>query len=193
MSNTNNPHYALVVNGARNIAKGERELNDYYATEPKAVELLLEKEEFSHYILEPACGEGQISEVLKSKGYDVLSTDLIDRGYGVQADFFDIKEWDGDIVTNPPYKCAKEFVLHALDIVPNGNKIAMFLKIQFLESKGRRALFDSNPPKVVYVSSARLHCAINGDFENMAGNAMCYCWYVWEKGYKGDTILRWIN
>lgn len=70
----------------------------------------------------------------------------------------------------------------------------MFLKIQFLEGKSRRELFEKYPPKVVYVSSGRLRCAMNGDFERFAhANAVCYAWYVWEKGYTGETVLRWIN
>jgi len=38
---------------------------DYYATPPSATKKLLENETFSKFILEPACGEGHISEVLK--------------------------------------------------------------------------------------------------------------------------------
>ena len=64
---------------ASNHSKGEREVNDYYATEPKAVELLLEKEKFSSFILEPSCGEGHISQVLLNSGYAVKSSDLINR------------------------------------------------------------------------------------------------------------------
>ena len=99
-----------------------------------------------------------------------------------------------DIVTNPPYSKAREFVEHALEILEDGRKVAMFLKIQFLEGKARRALFDKYPPKVIYVSSSRLHCVMNGDFERCAkSSAICYAWFVWEKGYTGDTVIRWIN
>ena len=83
---------------------------------------------------------------------------------------------------------------HALDISSDGCKVAMFLKIQFLEGKSRRALFDKHPPKTVYVSTGRLRCAMNGDFEKYAkSNAVCYAWYVWVKGYTGDTVIKWIN
>jgi hypothetical protein len=35
---------------------------------------------------------------------------------------------------------------------------------------------------------------MNGDFERYAkATAICYAWFVWEKGFKGDTIIRWIN
>ena len=36
-------------------------------------------------------------------------------------------------------------------------------------------------------------CAINGDFENNSGGAMAYCWFVWEKGFKGKTTIEWFN
>ncbi len=196
MSNdwTGNSRTAFCTLGARVYATQERVENDYYATEPKATELLLEVEKFGDKILEPACGEGHMSEVLKNHGYNVFSYDLVNRGYGQQADFMEIEKWSGDIITNPPYKYAKEFVEHALEIIPDGNKVAMFLKIQFLETKGRRPLFEKHPPKYVYVASGRLRCARNGDFKAMENhNAMCYAWYVWEKGYKGDTVLKWIN
>lgn len=70
----------------------------------------------------------------------------------------------------------------------------MFLKLQFLEGKARRALFEKWPPKTVYVSSSRLHCAMNGDFEKNANSgAIAYAWYVWQKDYTGDTVVKWIN
>ena len=56
--------------GASNHTEKEREGNDYYATEPKAVMLLLEQEKFSQWVWECACGEGHISEVLKANGED---------------------------------------------------------------------------------------------------------------------------
>lgn len=102
--------------------------------------------------------------------------------------------FDGDIITNPPYKYAKEFVEHALELVEDGHKVAMFLKIQFLETKSRRELFDKAPPRTVYVASGRLCCAMNGDFEKYAkNNAMTYAWFIWEKGYTGAPEIKWFN
>lgn len=70
--------------------------------------------------------------------------------------------------------------------------MALFLPIRYLESNGRKSLFENNPPLKVYVSSNRLKCAIEGDFDN-AGSAVCYCWIIWQKGYRGETILKWFN
>lgn len=178
--------------GASNHCKDEREQNDYYATSPEATKALLSVINFNTNILEPCCGEGHISEVLINSGYIVKSCDLIDRGYGEVKDFFTINKFDGDIITNPPYKFAKECVEHALDIIDSGNKVAMLLKIQFLEGQKRRGLFEKNPPKTVYVFSKRIDCAKNGDFNKKGSFAVCYAWYVWEKGFQGDTIIKWI-
>ena len=101
-----------------------------------------------------------------------------------------------DIITNPPYSMAKEFIERALELVEDGRKVAMLLKLTFLESKKRRELFEKYPPKYIYVSSSRLQCAKNGDFEtykNGTGTAIAYGWFVWEKGYKGEPVVRWFN
>lgn len=181
--------------GASNHTDNERQREDYYATEPAATEWLCKLEHFNGPILEPSCGEGHISEVLKAQGYNVTSRDLVNRGYGDEADFLSIDntEWMGDIVTNPPYKYAREFVEKALQIIPDGNKVAMFLKLTFLEGKVRRNLFRTAPPIRVWVSSSRLKCAMNGEFDAMGGSATAYAWFIWQKGYKGDTIIKWFN
>ena len=50
-----------------------REEHDYYATEPYAIELLLEEETFDDNIWECASGEGHISKVLEGNGYTVFN------------------------------------------------------------------------------------------------------------------------
>lgn len=201
---TGNKNSIYTTLGASNHTDKEREQNDYYATEPKALELLLPFETFSPYVWECACGEGHLSEVLKAHGYKVKSSDIIDRGYPATEviDFLKVNKADikndvsRDIITNPPYKYAKEFVEKALEISMDGTKIAMFLKVQFLEGKARRELFEKHPPKRIYVASSRLLCAKNGEFEKMkkgGGSAVAYGWFIWEKGYKGEPVVRWFN
>lgn len=190
-----NKKSTFVTLGASSHSNNERQQEDYYATEPKAVEELLKIETFCGSILEPACGEGHISEVLKRNGYHVVSRDLVDRGYGDVADFLSIDNtrWDGDVITNPPYRYAQEFVEKALQIVPKGRKIAMFLRLQFLEGKKRKELFIQTPPKTIWVSSSRLRCAINGDFAHAGSSATAYAWFIWEKEYCGSTAVKWFN
>lgn len=183
--------------GASNHTDSFRQPHDYYATDPDAMELLLKEERFAPVIWEPACGEGHLSKVLERSGYNVISTDLVYRGYGEldSVDFLETTkdDFEGDIITNPPYKYALEFCKKSLDTIKPGHKVAMFLKLQFLEGKGRKEFFLENPPKTVYVSSSRLVCALNGDFEKIKSSAVAYAWFVWEKGFHGNPVIKWIN
>lgn len=184
--------------GASNHTDKERAEHDYYATEPKAVEMLLEMETFAPVIWEPACGEGHISKVLQAHGHEVISTDLIYRGFGDPEPLNFLEEtldnFEGDIITNPPYNVALEFIQKALDSVRVGRKVAMLLKIQFLEGKRRETFFKKTPPRTIYVSRSRIRCAPNGNFEGFKnGSTICYAWYVWEKGFTGDPVIKWFN
>ena len=140
-----------------------------------------------------------MSKAIEKAGYSVISTDIVYRGFGFSAsvDFLSIKNkecFSGDIITNPPYKYALEFVEQALRVVKHHNKVAMFLKLTFLEGQKRKNFFRDNPPKTIYVSSSRLNCARNGEFEKFNRNsAVAYAWFVWEKGYSGNPVIKWIN
>ena len=181
--------------GARNLANTEREEHDFYATSPEATEWLLRLETLNPNVWEPSCGQGHISKVLELAGYNVKSTDLVDRGFGTGGvNFFTQTEtFDGDIVTNPPYKFATEYVYKALSLIPEGHKLCLFLKVQFLEGRERKKLFLEHPPIRIGVSSSRIACSKNGDFDNNNNGLIAYAWFVWEKGFKGDTIVKWFN
>ena len=102
------------------------------------------------------------------------------------------KTFKGDIITNPPYKYCTEFILKALELVEEGHKVAMFLKLQTLEGQDRyKKVFSKFPPKTIYVYTKRIQCAKNGNFQGTS--AVCYAWFVWVKGYKGDPVIKWIN
>lgn len=196
---TGNSKTTFAQLGASNHSEHDREENDFYATDPKSLEIFLEalkrdNIKLHNNIWECACGQGHLSEVLKKQGYKVFSTDLVDRGYGEYNQNFLHLRTTGkqDILTNPPYKYAKEFVEHSLDILKDGYYCIMFLKIQFLEGKDRRKLFDKYPPKYVYVNSSRQTCYINGDMSKKMSSASCFCWFIWEKGFKSEPIIRWI-
>ena len=207
--------------GASNHTETDRETHDYYATSPEAAEWLLRIEPEISNIWECFCGEGHLAKVFNNEGKLGAASDLIDRGYYPEGvfhkyplDFFQFnKVWKGDIVSNPPYKYALESVRHALELVNDGRYVAMFMKITFLEGKNRKNFFKEYPPIRVHVSSSRIPCAINGEFEtpkkDKGGNivldkegnpilvkgssAACYAWFVWQKGFKGYPEIRWFN
>ena len=174
----------------------ERVKNDYYATPPESTIALLEREKFFGDILEPCCGEGHISEVLKDYGYDVVSNDLIDRGYGeFNEDYLKATELKAtNVITNPPFKYAKEFIEKSLH--DTTGKVAMFCKIQLLEGVSRRKMFENTPLKTVYVFTKRQNPLRNGSPVDENGkkwaSTMCFAWFVWEHGYEGKPSIEWI-
>ena len=175
--------------------KGTREINDFYPTPSYATTSLLKRENFGTNVLEPACGDGAISKLLLKEGYKVYSFDLIDRGYGSgNLDF--LKEYIPTtfdaVITNPPYKNSLDFVKKSLSCVNDNGKVAMLLKLVFLESIKRYKFFMENPPKTIYVFSKRLKIYKNGNVGKNSG-LVCYAWFVWERGYKGNPIIKWIN
>ena len=175
---------------------GGRQEYDYYATEPIAVKLLLNQEKFDCNIWECASGENHIADVLKGYGYNVRTSDIVKRTPTTEVKNFlkTRKKWNGDIITNPPFKYALEFIDKALSLVGEGHKVAMFLRLQFLEGIGRyENLFKDNPPKTVYVASKRIKCGKDGDFNSSMSSIMSLAWFVWEKGVTGDTTIKFIN
>jgi len=170
---------------------GDRQEDDFYPTPDYAVEELLKREEFMGNIWECACGDGAISKVLENHGYVVISSDLIDRGFGHNEDFLLSLAKCDNIITNPPYKNALEFILKAKE--QSKYKIAMFLKTVFLESEKRKSMFRDTEYalKTVYQFSKRVSlykCGIKMKNSGM----IAYAWYVWEKGYVGKPTIEWI-
>ena len=88
--------------------------DDWYPTPAWGTEALLKYETFEGNILEPCCGDGSMSKVLKTTGNTVISSDLVDRGYGEVKDFFEVTNKYDNIVTNPPYNIASKILDHAL-------------------------------------------------------------------------------
>ena len=177
----------------------DRVADDYYATPPEATRAILDKEVLEGNILEPSCGEGHISEIIKEyyPDSDIVSSDLVDRGYGEGGiDFltYEFKRKYDNIITNPPFKLAKEFIERSLQLA--NKKVIMFAKIQLLESEVRRELFEQYPPKYIYVFSKRINPWRNGDPLDEKGkpwsSTMCFAWFVWEVGFKGEPAVRWI-
>lgn len=184
--------------GSTTHSANTREKHDFYSTPTHAIENFLEcftyrdKETINKYIWEPSCGLGAISECLIENDYIVTSTDLIDRGYGERKDFlsFSHNHGKGDIITNPPFKIINEYIQKAMDLLEDGQKLILLMRLLCLEGKTRQHLFQQYPIKYVYVHTSRIACAKPN--ETKPTNAMAYAWYVWEKGCTDETIVRWL-
>lgn len=179
--------------GASNLSKAERSELDFYATDPRTIKALLDAEKFDEYIWEPGSGTGNIVNVLKDYGYNVWSTDIHD--YGCQdniIDFLDFYDhWNGDIIGNPPYKLATEFVEKALSLVEDGHKVVMLLRLQFLEGQKRYTnIFSKGGLEKVWCFVNRQVCVTDNNFN--AGSAIAYAWFQFKKGYKGKPTIEWL-
>ena len=154
--------------------------DDYYATNPEAVKMLLTKYTFdAHTILEPCVGGGHIANAINdfyTTKREITGMDLVDRGYPgtIVADFL-------------TYKTDKKYE----------GQMAMFLKIQFLEGAKRKELFDKYPPKYIYVFRNRMATWNSGlEKDPKTGKrwatTMCHAWFVWEKGSTSEPVVRWL-
>jgi hypothetical protein len=177
-----------------------RSASDFYPTPKDAVRQLLDKETFFGTIWECACGKGDISDVLKERGYTVKSSDINDYGYGVSGvDFLNassLREHDfnpvENIVTNPPFNLSLEFIVQAKLFARH--KIAMFLKTTFLEGAKRYEMFQDKefPLRTVYQFSKRVSFGkAEGTHKN--GGMIAFAWFVWERGYVGKPTIEWIK
>lgn len=171
--------------------RGDRQKDNFYATPSEATLALLSKETFTGGIYEPCCGQGHISKVLASNGYEVESADLVDRGYGTSGiDFLMESKQRDNIITNPPYgKLALPMAQHCQHIARK--KTALLLKLSFLEGVARKQFFLNNPPIRVWVFSKRMNLMKDGQqYKN--GGMMALAWFVWETGHKGETAVGWL-
>lgn len=79
---TGNENSVFSIIGSSVHSKEDREVNDYYSTDPIAIDYLLKYEKFDEKVWECACGNGNLSKRLQWFGYNVTSTDLVYRGFG---------------------------------------------------------------------------------------------------------------
>ena len=179
------------MNKAQQIVgfSANREKNDFYATPEESTEKLLRVVTFRGRIYEPCCGQGHISEVLVKHGYEVFSSDLVDRGYGTpRVDFLVETQKHDNIVTNPPFKNALEFAERALEL--SRYKVAQLLKLSFLEGVARRNFFKQYPPEKVWVFSQRQALMKKG--EPHSGGMLALAWFIWSKGNIESPTIGWV-
>jgi len=168
---------------------------DFYPTPAWATFALILKEIFHGNIWECACGDGAMSEALKV-GNEVISTDLYDHGYGNSGvDFLKTDLTADNIVTNPPFHSAENFLLTALPKAKH--KVCLLLRLAFLESGARhKNIFTDYAPDRIHVFSERVTFYPKGA-ERKGSGTTSYAWFVWDKivlpSRDRKTLLGWIE
>lgn len=137
-------------------------------------------------------------ELEKLPNTKVIGTDLIDRANGKFKcrDFLKHDETTTNtkvdwIITNPPYKYGKEWAEKSINSVKYNGKVALLMKLVWLESADRYEMFKKLPLKAVYVYSKRLGVYKNNEKTKNSG-LVAYAWFVFDKEYKGKPIIDWI-
>jgi hypothetical protein len=201
---------AFTALGASNHTARDRAERDLYTTNQLDFVRFLKALKRDGLALTPpvwecAAGLGHLVEVLERINLEVVATDIEDRTDWdkfkkiktqlKKLDFLDamrIDVWDfNTILTNPPYSEAESFVEQGMSLLKDGQQLILLLRIQWLESQARYKLFQKWPYKYVYVYVKRAGCDHNGNEEGKA-SAMCYAWFIYEKGFKGEPVVRFI-
>jgi hypothetical protein len=173
--------------------------NEFYPTPPEATRALLSVETFEGSIWEPACGEGAIAKELTAAGHTVVSTDLVDYGFGIpRVDFLkEIRPRARHIVTNPPYGSglADAFITRSLDFVrETRGTVAMLLNLASLAHRTRTRWWREHPPARLYAIDDIVCWP-----EHRYGPAPSYFskhryfWAVWTPDHSGPSAFWWLS
>jgi hypothetical protein len=164
---------------------------DFYPTPSWATHALISNERFEGEIWECACGDGAMSKVLETTGNKVRSSDLFDRGFGETGIDFRVSTAScSNIITNPPFNAAEEFVHSGLRNATR--KFALLLRLAFLEGVGRQqSIFSKRPPSRVWIFSERITFYPKGAVQKGSGTT-AYAWFVWDQEYNGPCEVKWL-
>ncbi len=176
----------------------EREANEFYPTPPEATRAILHAEidrlrEFDR-IWEPAAGDGAMVREMETVGLNVYASDLIDRGCGAEIrDFYDYPESPcRAVLTNPPFaECNSRdgkgrWIWHALENL-DLDYMALMMNWSWPGAGGLGTLWQDHPPARAYL------CRWKIDFTGQGAPPMLNAWFVWDKAWEGETVLRMLD
>ena len=173
---------------------GKRNESDFYQTPYSLTQKLLNREYFdkNKIILEPCCGKGAILKVLNENGYNCKGYDINDDNH---IDFLEQKNKVSYIITNPPFRLAKEFILHMKEVVEE--KFALLLPLNYLHGKERYdIIWNDNNFKLKNIFVLTRYPLLTQDIREdgkYKTGMMVYAWYVWDKQYKDKPYIEWID
>lgn len=165
-------------------ATNERNEDDFFETPAWCTEALLSVEDVPRRIWEPCSGSGSIVRVLRTRGFDVIESDLVPRTGQAQLDFLQVTSASCKaLLTNPPYRIAIEWIAKAHEL--GIDYLALLLKADFLNAKERKELCELiGYPTRAWALSRR------PDFRRQRRPCMNCTWFVWDGWGAEHTITR---
>lgn len=172
---------------------------DCYLTPISIVEQFLDIEKFDNGTFLECCSnkEKHIEKTLNKYGYDNVYSNVY------ELDGVDFLKWDETkkydyIISNTPYKNSNDYILKCMKVAKR--KICLFYPLDYCNGIFRyNNVFNNDldwklSKMYVYVRKVMLE----NEFIDKKGiyyktGLGCYCWYVYEKGYQGECVIKWIN
>lgn len=176
----------------------EREPDEFYPTplEPPRAFIHAEIDRLRELgtIWGPACGTGVIGKELRAVGLETYDSDLIDRGCGAEIrDFYDFTEAPAKaIVENPPFaECGwgngkARWLKHALDTL-DIEYMALLMNWGWPGAGGLGPFYAQHPPARVYLMRWKI------DFTGQGAPPMLNAFFVWDRKWQGETVLRMLD
>ncbi|ANA14185.1 TRM11 family methyltransferase [Acetobacter oryzifermentans] len=173
----------------------ERHTDDWYVEPAWCVHALVKGERpFVGTVLDPCCGGGNIVQSLCSNEIEAMGADIRDRADGMYPRMNYEQSLHAlrptSVVSNPPYGVAQEFIMACLD--ETKDRVCVLLRLAFLEGIQRGEWFPHVPLARVWVSSKRISMPPGGTDIPAKGGAIAYAWFVFEHGWKGDPVVKFL-
>jgi len=148
-----------------------------------------------HSVLEPSSGMGAFCRAVRRAmpGVDMVGVDLDPKTEAVEVcdmhlkqDFLTLKADEGFdlIIGNPPFSEAEAHIRHAAALVKDGGRVALLLRLAFMESNKRASFWSEHRARDVLVLRNR------PSFTGSGTDSAAYGFFVFERGYRGATIVH---
>lgn len=190
--------------GQMTLPKGayERQADDLYPTPAWVTEVLCGAVRLRGRVWEPAAGRGDMANVLRDAGYDVLCSDISGDRLGcdgcIEQDFLSMSVQaiapgkfgeTFSIVSNPPYSHAQEFIRQALALTePVGGMVVMLLRNEFDCAIKRRDLW-SRPSFREKIVLTRRPMWFAQSTNHPRHN---FSLAIWDHAHQGPPTIRWL-
>ncbi len=186
----------------RNKKGNERHTSDFYKTPSWTTQLILPHLPIKKgitKILEPAGGDGGVvDELLKYgclphqiTGVEIdygLSNELDGKCNKIHADFLKLDPIKDNlanqdiVITNPPYRLAKEFITHSMNFIHEDGIVVMLLRLNFLGSQKRKQFWRENGADIKVLSR-------RPSFKKGGSDATEYGWFFFHRNATNSWMV----